>query len=465
MKNPTTPSLPLRLGAPLLFALLALPLSAADREFTLEARMTGYVGSGGPIAGERNPTLRVTKGDKVKIVLINVEPMAHDVVLDGHQAKSGQILRIGDKTEVTFVAKQSDAYYCSIPGHRQLGMEGQLVVGASDGGDAHADEAVAAHRPMALAAKPIAPTKPITDDEIAADASAVPAPIARDAPATVSYRLTSSEVVAQIEDGTTFEYWCYDGQVPGPMLRARVGDTVEVTLANDAGSKLVHSIDFHAATGPGGGATLLQVPPGQDKTLRFKALNPGLYVYHCATPHIPTHLGRGMYGMILIEPEKALPKVDREFYIMQGDFYTTHKPRTKGHQEQDDDRLFDERPTYVCMNGRVGAVTGARTMRAKVGETVRIYFGVGGPNLTSSFHVIGEIFDRVYREADLLSAPALSVQTTMVPAGGATVVEMKLEVPGTLLLVDHSLTRLDKGNVALLKVEGDPAPAIISSGK
>ncbi len=456
---------PLRLGAPLLFALLALPLVAADREFTLEARMTGYVGSGGPIAGERNPTLRVTKGDTVKIVLINVEPMAHDVVLDGHKIKSGQILRIGDKTEVSFVAQQSDAYYCSIPGHRQLGMEGQLVVGSSGGGDAHADEAVAAHRPMAMAIKPIAPTRPITDDEIGADASAVPAPITRDAPATVSYRLTSKEVVAQMEDGTTFEYWCYDGQVPGPMLRARVGDTVEVTLANDPGSKLVHSIDFHAATGPGGGATLLQVPPGQDKTLRFKALNPGLYIYHCATPHIPTHLARGMYGMILIQPEKPLPAVDREFYVMQGDFYTTHKPRTKGHQEQDDDRLFDERPTYVCMNGRVGAVTGPRTMQAKVGETVRIYFGVGGPNLTSSFHVIGEIFDRVYREADLLSPPALSVQTTLVPAGGATVVEMKLEVPGTLLLVDHSLTRLDKGNVALLKVEGDPKPEIISSGK
>ena len=285
---------PPRLGAPLLLILLALPLCAADREFTLEARMTGYVGKGGPIAGERNPTLRVTKGDQVKIILINVEPMAHDVVLDGHKVKSGQILRIGDKTEVTFVAQQSDAYYCSIPGHRQLGMEGQLVVGGASSDDAHADEAVAAHRPMAVATKPIAPTKPITDDEIAADAAAVPAPITRDAPETVSYRLTSSEVVAQMEDGTTFEYWCYDGQVPGPMLRARVGDTVEVTLANDAASKLVHSIDFHAATGPGGGATLLQVPPGQEKALRFKALNPGLYVYHCATPHIPTHLARGM---------------------------------------------------------------------------------------------------------------------------------------------------------------------------
>lgn len=453
-----------RLTLSALFAFLALPLSAADREFTLETRMTGYVGATGPIAGERNPTLRVSKGDNVKIILVNAEPMAHDLVLDGHKVKSQQVIKVGEKTEITFVAQQSDAYYCSIPGHRQLGMEGQLVVGGASGEHSITDEAVAAHQPMAMA-KPIIPVKPVTDDEIGADAGAVPPAITRKEAQTVSYKITAKEVTAQIEDGTTFDYWCYDGQVPGPMLRARVGDTVEVTLFNDAASKMVHSIDFHAATGPGGGATLLQVPPGQDKTLRFKTLNPGLYVYHCATPHIPTHLSRGMYGMILVEPEKGLPKVDREYYVMQGDFYTTQKPRTRCHQDQDDERLFDERPTYVCMNGRVGSLTGARTMSSKVGETVRVYFGVGGPNLTSSFHIIGEIFDRVYRDADLISPPGLNIQTVLVPTGGATVIEMKTEAPGTLLFVDHSLTRLDKGNVGLLKVDGDPQPDIISSGK
>jgi len=448
----------------LLILALSLDAWAAEREFTLEARMTGYVGASGPIAGERNPTLRVTKGDNVKIIMVNVEPMAHDLCLDGHKVKSLQVLKVGEKAEISFVAQQSDAYYCSIPGHRQLGMEGQLVVGGA-GGESITDEAVAAHQPMTLATKPIMPVRPVTDDEIGADPAAVPAPITRKEPATVSFRLTAKEVTAQIEDGTTFDYWCYDGQVPGPMLRARVGDTIEVALFNDAASKMVHSIDFHAATGPGGGATLLQVPPGQDKTLRFKALNPGLFVYHCATPHIPTHLSRGMYGMFLIEPEKGMSKVDHEYYVMQGDFYTTHKPRIKCHQEQDDERLFEEQPTYVCMNGRVGSITGARTLSSKVGETVRVYFGVGGPNLTSSFHIIGEIFDRVYRDADLLSPPGLNIQTVLVPTGGATVIEMKTEVPGTLLLVDHSLTRLDKGNVALLKVEGDPQPDIISSGK
>jgi nitrite reductase (NO-forming) len=451
---------------PLFLLALSVHISAADREFTLEARMTGYIGATGPIAGERNPALLVTKGDNVKIILINGEPMAHDLCLDAHKVKSAQILKVGEKIEVTFVAAQSDAYYCSLPGHRQVGMEGQLVVGSAGGTGGAADEAVAAHQPMAaMMEKPILPVKPVTDDEIGADPALVPPPIARKEPGTVSYRLTAREVTARIEDGTTFDYWCYDGQVPGPMLRARVGDTVEVTLFNDPTSKMVHSIDFHSTTGPGGGAPMLQVPPGQDKTLRFKALNPGLYVYHCATPHIPTHISRGMYGMILIEPEKGLSKVDREYYVMQGDFYTTHKPRTKCHQEQNDERLFEEQPTYVCMNGRVGSITGARTLAAKTGETVRIYFGVGGPNLTCSFHVIGEIFDQLYREADLISPPAQSVQTTMVPTGGATVIEMKTEVPGTYLLVDHSLTRLDKGNVGLLKVEGEPRPDIISTGK
>lgn len=439
-------------------------LSAAERTFTLEAHMTGYIGAAGDIMGKKNPTLAVDAGDTVKIILINAEPMAHDVALDGHKAKSGQVLRIGDKTEVSFVAKTTDAYYCTIPGHRQIGMEGRLEVKGGD--EAHAETAgsvASMHAPMSAAA--IEPKRQITVPEIGADPTAIPGPITRSEPAVVPVKITSSEEIAYLADGTTFEYWCYNKQVPGPLVRCRVGDTVDVTFANNANSKLVHSIDFHAATGPGGGAKYLQVPPGQEKQLRFKALAPGLYVYHCATPHIPSHLARGMYGMVLVEPEGGLPKVDREFYVMQGDFYTSHKPGTIGHMVQDDNRLFEEQPTFICMNGRVGSLTGDRTMKAKVGERVRILFGVGGPNITSSFHVIGEIFDHVYREGDLVSPPAQSVQTTMVPTGGATVVDFTLDTAGTYLLVDHSLSRLDKGNVALLKAEGDDKPEILSLGK
>jgi nitrite reductase (NO-forming) len=450
---------PLRILLPAVLVVLSTAVMAAERTFTLEAHMTGYIGMDGDIKGRKNPTLVVDNGDTVKIVLVNAEPMAHDISLDGHSIRSDQILRIGDKTEVSFTAKVSEAYYCSIPGHRQIGMEGRFEVkgehtAATNGGDV-AD----LHRPMAAAA--VEPAHAVTVPEIGADASVLPPPIDRKESAVVKFDLTSSEEVAYMADGATYDYWCYNKQVPGPMLRARVGDTVEVTFHNAANSRMVHSIDFHAVTGPGGGAKFLQVPPGQERTLVFKALHAGAFIYHCATPHIPTHLARGMYGMIIIEPEAGLPKVDKEFYVMQGDFYTTHRPGTQGHLMQDDVRMFDELPTFVCMNGRVGSLTGDRTLQAKVGETVRIFYGVGGPNLTSSFHVIGEMFDRLYREGDLVSAPAQSVQTTMVPAGGACAVEIHLDTAGTYLLVDHSLTRLDKGCVGLLKAVGEEHADII----
>lgn len=382
--------------------LLILPfvmatLVAADLTFTLEARMTGYVGIGGSINAIRNPTLEVEKGDHVTITIVNAELMAHDVVLDRHQVRTKPIFQIGEKADVRFVAEQSDTYYCSIPGHRLVGMEGKIHIMGQPAAPAVTEDLVTPLVPEHVHAATI--------DEVGAVATAIPPPITRSEPTTVVYKIFTTEVEAKLEDGTTYELWTYNNQIPGPMLRARVGDTVEVELENSKTSKMVHSIDFHAATGPGGGAAVLQVPPGRSKTLRFKVLNPGLFVYHCATPHIPSHLARGMFGMILVEPPQGMPKVDREFYVMQGEYYTTNRVGVRCHQMQDDSRLIDERPTYVVMNGRIGSLSGKRAMMAKQGETVRIYFGVGGPNLVCSFHVIGEIFDRVYREADLLSPP------------------------------------------------------------
>lgn len=197
--------------------------------------------------------------------------------------------------------------------------------------------------------------------------------------------------------------WTYNGKVPGPFLRVKEGDTVVVHVDNDPESTMSHSIDFHSVTGPGGGAAVLQVPPGERRSLQFKATHAGLYVYHCATPHIPTHLACGMFGMILVEPKEGLAPVDKEFYVMQGEYYTKARPGTSGHQEEDSDRMFEEMPTYVVFNGRVGSLTGDRVMRAEVGENVRIFFGVGGPNTHSAFHVIGEIFDKVYKEAAIIS--------------------------------------------------------------
>jgi nitrite reductase (NO-forming) len=301
----------------------------------------------------------------------------------------------------------------------------------------------------------LAPAKPATVPNVARAATDVPAPITRTTPAVVKVELETKEVIAEIEKGQTFAYWTFNGTVPGPMLRVRVGDTVELHLKNDIKSFMPHSIDLHAATGPGGGAVATQTHPGKDTVVTFKALNPGLYVYHCATAPIPMHVANGMYGMILVEPEGGLPAVDREFYIVQGELYTNAARGTTGHHEFDPVSMDAENPSFVVINGKAGALTGDNAMQAKVGETARIYYGVGG-FMASSAHLIGEIFNKVYAEASLTGPVLTDVQTTLIPAGGAAVMEVKFEVPGSYILLDHTLTRaLNKGAIAQIIVTGD----------
>lgn len=291
------------------------------------------------------------------------------------------------------------------------------------------------------------------------DPTDLPAPLPSRAPETVSIDLTTTEVIAEIAPGVRAGAWTFNGTVPGPFLRVRVGDTVNVRLTNDATSLNDHNIDLHAATGPGGGAAYTNVKPGETKTLTFKTLNPGLYVYHCAHPNVATHDTHGMYGLILVEPEGGLPPVDREFYVMQGEFYTASRLGQRGLQFFDTQAMLDGQPTYVLLNGSVKGAVG--TMEAKVGERIRIYFGNGGVNLISSFHVIGEIFDTVYPEASIGGALFKNVQTTLVPAGGATIVEFQAEVPGTYPLVDHALARIERGAWGTLTVTGPDQDDII----
>lgn len=292
----------------------------------------------------------------------------------------------------------------------------------------------------------------------------VPPAITRKYAARVVVQLEVREVVGRLADGVEYTFWTYGGSVPGSFIRIREGDVVEFHLNNHPSSKLPHNIDLHAVTGPGGGAASTFTAPGHSSQFTFKALNPGLYVYHCATAPVPMHIGNGMYGLILVEPKDGLPPVDQEYYVMQGEFYTTGKYGEEGLQSFDMQKAIDERPPYVVFNGAVGSLTGDKAITAKVGEHVRIYFGVGGPNVTSSFHIIGEIFDKVYPEAGL-SLPNANVQTTLVPSGGACAVEFKVDVPGTFVLVDHSLTRaFNKGALGMLKVTG-PEDRVIYSGK
>ena len=288
--------------------------------------------------------------------------------------------------------------------------------------------------------------------DISRDPTDLPPPIVRTEAEHVFLELTAKEVIAEMAPGVSVNYWTYDGKVSGPFFRVRAGDTVTLTLHNDPSSLHHHNIDLHAVTGPGGGAVATMVAPGESATITFKALNPGLFVYHCATANVANHMTHGMYGLILVEPEAGLPKVDREYYVMQGEYYASGGMGRKGLQLFDAQAMLDGKPTYVTFNGKIDGL--ADRMQAKTGETVRIFFGNGGVNLVSSFHVIGEIFDRVYPEASLTSTPHTDVQTTLVPAGGATVVEFALEVPGNYILVDHALSRLDRGAWGKLIVTG-----------
>ncbi len=269
------------------------------------------------------------------------------------------------------------------------------------------------------------------------------------------------EQEGEMTNGVKYVYWTFGGTVPGSFIRTKIGDEVEFHLKNHPDNKLPHNIDLHAVTGPGGGAESSFVAPGHEKVFSFKVLNPGLYVYHCATAPVGMHIANGMYGLILVEPEEGLPAVDKEYYIMQGDFYTKGANGDRGLQPFDMQKAVDEKADYVVFNGKVGALTGDNAITANVGETVRLYVGNGGPNLVSSFHVIGEIFDKVHVEGGSLINE--NVQTTIIPAGGAAIVEFKVEVPGTFILVDHSIFRaFNKGALGMLKVQGDKNEAIYS---
>lgn len=295
---------------------------------------------------------------------------------------------------------------------------------------------------------------------ILTNAPQVPPPIERDYPALVEVPLVTSTKISQLTSQYKYEQWTFNGTVPGPFIRARVGDTVELTLTNKDTAGNPHNIDCHAFTGPGGGAAVTTAEENETKTARFKLLNPGLYVYHCAAAPVPVHIANGMYGLMYVQPEKGdLPKVDKEYYVMQSEWY--HEPP----EVDDDGRRSEmvefsypnglrEEPQVVTFNGNESALTRDKPLKANVGDSVRIFFGNAGPNLTSSFHVIGSQFEKAYRDGDVLSPPSKAIQTLSVPSGGSTIVDMNMVVPGTYTLVDHAIFRLDKGAVGFLNVSG-----------
>ena len=380
------------------------PASATspDANYTLrsgiaEGRMV-YIGVGGAIDGKVNPVLTAAEGQVVQLTLINGEGAEHDIVFPDQNAQVAARHRQGRQHDDRLPRQPSPAI--------------SSISAASPAISSPACRANSSSRRGRRRRRWSRPT------------SRASRPTCRRRSASASRRRCASicvsvEVEGRLAEGTTFGYWTFNGKVPGPFIRVRVGDTIDIHLKNSADSAMIHSVDFHAATGPGGGAAALQVDPGDEKSMTWKALVPGLYVYHCATPMVAEHIANGMYGLILVEPEEGLPKVDREFYVMQGEIYTDVPYGQHGSAEFSVEKLLNERPEYFVFNGSVGALSKLHPLQAKVGETVRIFFGVGGPNFTSSFHVIGEIFDKVYALGGVLSPPLEGIQTVSVAPGGA----------------------------------------------
>jgi len=310
---------------------------------------------------------------------------------------------------------------------------------------------------------PKADLKPVPSGEVNTSyAPNVPPAATRDYQAVVDVHFDVVEGAQAIDpNGTTYTTWGYrlhgDNQIttgtPGPMIRARVGDILRFTLTNDG--LMPHNVDFHAVTGQGGGAKDLTVNPGQTATIEARLLYPGIFMYHCAAGDVPQHIAQGMYGGILVDPVSPLPPVEKELYIVQSECYTTKA--ADGTLTTDRAAITNEDPTYVVFNGAIGSLTGDNAPRVQVGDRVRIYFVDAGLNLDSNFHPIGSHWDKVWEDGALLNAPLRGVQTTLVPAGGGTVVELIAQVPSTIVLVDHALARaFDKGAIGQIVITGDP---------
>lgn len=476
----------LALAAALMLA--ALPVLAQTRTPTPEPRALDYwlrtvtggdpvmafVGVGGDIDGIVNPTLTANMGDTVWITLVNGDGVPHSLFIEGFGVDSGVISQEGDWVTVQFMATQPGefAYFSTVADQREQGMAGRLRVAGvltvgnpGEMGESRGhSEGSAGYGVPAVQPDYSAPGVDFLAVPVVRRPSDVPPGVGDREATTLRIDMHSEEVSGLLNISTSFPYLTFGGKVPGPFLRVREGDTIEFHLINAETSTFPHSIDIQAVTGPGAGANHTQTAPGTETSFTFQTLHQGLFVYNCATPSIAHHISSGMYGMILVEPEGGLPPVDREFYIMQGEIYTREPFGEAGQATFDFQAMANELPSYYVFNGAVAALTtNDYALRANVGETVRIYFGVGGPNKSSAFHIAGEIFDRVYLNGSVADAPQTNVSVAEVPVGSAAIVEFTVDVPGRYVLLDRAYSRLERGLVGFLYVDGPEQPQIFNS--
>lgn len=422
----------------------ALPGAPAEVTFHLKAEhregRSVFVGVGGAIAGMVNPVLEVKLNATVQIMLENGQSAVHDVAVPAFDSYSAAVKAKGEKTSITLKASRAGSfdYYCTISSHRAAGMEGLLKV---------APTSTSRHGHGAAEAKQT--SRPV--GALSRDPTDLPPPLTRRGPQTVDVRLVAQQIRADFDQGRSYEFFTYNGKVPGPFIRVRVGDTVDVRLFNPAENDHVHSVDFHAATGRGGGGAVTQAEPGEERRFTFVATTPGLFVYHCATPLAAQHLANGMYGLILVEPENGLSPVESEYYVMQQELYTDLPFTERGEFAYDSTKLMAEQPEFFLFNGAIGGLGRVHPWTGTVGDRARIFFGVGGPNAGSSFHLVGEIMDSAYSGGSF-SDPQRDLQTLFVPPGSAAIVEFSFEVPGPYMLMDHALAREARGAMGVLTI-------------
>jgi nitrite reductase (NO-forming) len=262
-------------------------------------------------------------------------------------------------------------------------------------------------------------------------------------PATVhKVHFDMTEKVVEIAPGKVVKVWTFGDRVPGPVVRVRVGDTVEATVVNK--TKMPHSIDFHAARIAPDRA-FRDVAPGDSFTFRFEASSPGVFMYHCGTAPVVHHIANGMYGMIIVEPEGGLPPVDRELAFVQSEFYVSDTPGSPA----DDAKLMSKDADVVAFNGYAGQYK-ERPIVVNRGERIRAFVLAAGPNTWSAFHVVGTIFDRAWQDGNPANEQ-IGNQTLNLAASQGAIAEFRLDEEGTYPFVTHDFTNATKGAVGLLR--------------
>ena len=292
---------------------------------------------------------------------------------------------------------------------------------------------------------------PANADELAAAHEPYPAalPGAPSAGTVADVKLKLTDLTVQIAPGVKYSAWAWAGGAPGPVIHVHQGQLVKITLTNNGA--IPHSVDFHAARiAPDKAFT--DVRPGQSVSYRFRANDPGVFMYHCGTKPVLMHIANGMYGAIVVEPRAGtLPKADRNYVLVASEWYLSSSGL-------DEPAVFDvakahaRQPDWMTFNGYAGQYV-KHPLTAKPGELVRFWVVDAGPSLDTDFHIVGTILDTAYPFGDMRPEDALhDVQTVTVPAGGGGVFDVKIDRPGLYPFVSHAFAAVDQGQVGLLNV-------------